>query len=379
MLSRPRNVYMFTDTDGYGGAEKALLALMEGLDRAKWQPTLVHHDGHGIAPLLEAARDIGVGLWGVPSMPDGLAGAARVPRFVAELRARRPAVFHAHLTWALAGKFGLFAAILARVPAVVATEHLFVEVSVTTPCYLQQRLLGAGVGRYIAVSRHVERRLRETFGWPASKIAVVPNGVDLQRFCCEPDAALRATLSRGGSRKVVLATTRLVAQKGLRFLLEAARDLPEIQVVIAGDGPERDELVTRSQDLGLGDRVDFLGQRDDVPQLLACSDVVVLPSLNEGLPLAVLEAMSAQKPVVATAIGGTDEAILDGESGLLVPPRDSTALARAIRALVDDPSLAAGLARAARRRAEQSFSCAQMLERVVGVYGELLVDEPRDA
>jgi glycosyltransferase involved in cell wall biosynthesis len=374
--SPPLSVYMFTDTDGYGGAERALLTLIEELDRGRWRATLVYHASNGVAPLLEAARDLRVELWPIPPMPEGLTGAARVPRFAAQLRLRRPSVFHAHLTWPMACKFGLAAAVLSRVPAIVATEQLFVEFPVSTSSYLQQRALGACVGRYIAVSRHVERRLRETFHWRPSKVVVVPNAVNPAQFRSEQDSELRRVLSRGESRRVVLATTRLVAQKGLAILLEAARALPDAQLVVAGEGSDRSQLLTHARDLGLADRVDFLGHRDDVPRLLACSDVVVLPSLNEGLPLAVLEAMAAEKPVVATAVGGTDEAIVDGETGVLVPPGDSAALAEAIRGLLGDPSRAARLARAGRRRVEESFSSTRMVKQVTEIYLELLRAEP---
>ena len=368
----PTPVHMFTDTRGYGGAERSLLALLEGLDRRRWRPTLVYHDSPGVAPMLRAARMLGTELWAVPAMPEGLAGAAGIPRFAAALRARGPAVFHAQLNSQASCKFGLVAALLARVPAVVATEHFFLESRSSFSADVQQRVLGAAVGRYIAVSHYVRRGLHEKFRWPLSKIVVVPNGIDASRLRCEPDAALRAILSREGMRPVVLTTARLVPAKGLACLLEAARELPEVQVVIAGDGPQRGELVTRARDLELADRVDFLGHRDDVPQLLACSDIVALPSFNEGFPLAVLEAMAAEKPIVATRVGGTGEAIVDGQSGLLVPPADPAALAASVRRLLDDPAAAAGLAHAARRRVEESFSSTRMVDQVTDVYEELL-------
>lgn len=371
-MASARGVYMFTDSAGYGGAEKALLILAEGLDRNRWKPTLVYHAGDGIAPLLEAARDRGIELWEVPPMPEGLAGARAALAFATRIRARRPAVFHAHLTWPLACKFGLAAAVSARVRAVVATVHTGLEFPVTTMARLQRRVLGAGVDRYIAVSRYVANNLYETFRWRSPKVVVVQNAIHAEPFRCTPDPRLRAALSRGESRRVVLAATRLTAQKGIPFLLEAARDVPAVQFVVAGNGPSRAELQQRAHTLGVADRVDFLGHRDDVPQLLACSDAVVLPSVYEGLPLAALEAMAAERPIVATAIGGTDEAILDGETGVLVPPGDPAALARALRELLGDPSRASRLARAGRTRVETLFSVAPMVERVTAVYDELV-------
>ena len=372
MLPSPASVYMFTDTTGYGGAEKVLLALIEGLDRRRWRPILVYHDAPGVAPIVGAAGLLGTELWAVPPMPEGLAGAAQIPRFAAALRARRPAVFHAHLTWPISCKFGLAAAVLARVPAVVATQHAFPEFPLSFSAYAQQRALGAGVGRYIAVSRWIQQRLHETFRWQSSKIVVVPNGIDASRLRCEPDAALRAILSRDGTRPVMLTMSRLVPAKGLVCLLGAMQELAQVQLVIAGDGPQREELMMRARDLGLADRVDFLGHRDDIPQLLACSDVFAYPTRNEALGLAILEAMAAEKPIVATRVGGTGEAIVDGHSGLLVPPGDPAALAAAVRRLLNDPPAAAALARTASYRVQELFSSTRMVEQVSGVYDELL-------
>jgi glycosyltransferase involved in cell wall biosynthesis len=371
-MSSRLDVCMFTDTQGFGGAEIALVTLIRGLDRDRWRVVLAYHPGNGVSQLLDIARGLDVDLWPVPPMPEGLAGAARVPQLAGELRRRRPAVFHAHLTWPMACKFGLAAAVVARVPAVVATHQLSVDFVLSKPSRLQQRAIGAKVGRYIAVSRHVEELLRSRFGWSAEKIVVIHNAIDTERFDVECDPELRRLLSRDESRSVVLAVTRLTRQKGLPILLDALRSLPDAQVVVAGDGPDRDDLAARAQELGVADRVDFLGHRNDVAQLLACSDVVVLPSLYEGLPLSVLEAMAAERPVVATAVGGTDEAVIDGETGLLVPPGDPAALAGALAIVLGDPDIAGRFARAGKHRVETLFSARYMVEEVTTVYDDLL-------
>ena len=305
-------------------------------------------------------------------MPDGWEGAARVPQFVRQLRAKRPTVFHAHLTWPLACKFGLMSAVLARVPAVVATEHSFVEFYLDASIYMQQRLLAASLGRYLPVSHDLAQRLRQTLHFPARKIQVIHNGILVEPFNGLADAALRASLNGNSQRPIVLTAARLDAQKGHRYLLEAAALVPEAQFVLAGDGPARSSLEERVQALGLGNRVVFLGYRSDIPELLACCDLFVLPSLYEGLPLSVLEAMAAGKPVIASAVGGTDEAVIPGETGLLVPPADPIALATAIRTLLDDPPLAQRLALNGRARVQREFSAERMVQRVTRVYDELL-------
>lgn len=367
-----RRVSYFTDSSGFGGAERALLILLAGLDRSRWEPTLVFHPSPGVEPLVEAAREMEVSLWPVRPMPDGLTGAKRILPFLRALRARPPAVFHAHLTWPLACKFGLVSAVLARVPAVVATEQLFFEFGVSTSISLQQRLVAAGVDRYLAVSQDTAKRLLETFRWPAEKVQVVYNAVEPAPFDAQPDPVLRKFLSRRRGRPVVFTAARLEEQKGHRYLLESATEVPEAQFVFAGDGPERAALEAQAASLGLDDRVMFLGRRHDIPEILACCDAFVLPSLWEGLPLSVLEAMAAGKPVVASDVGGTGEAVLHEETGLLVPAGDRRALAKAIRAVLDDPALAHRLGSAGRKRVRQKFSAAEMVHRITSVYEELL-------
>jgi len=361
-----RTVIHYTDSGGFGGAEQALLILMAGLKAQGWCCVLMYHPSPGIAPLIEGAAKLEVELWPVPPMPDGLQGARRVWPFSRELRARRPAVFHAHLTWPLACKFGLGGALLAHVPAIVATVQLYVEFPLDASIFAQQRLIVAGVGRYVAVSQEVARHLIRKLRWPAQKIQVIHNCVSPV-----PECGVQSPIERTG-RPVVLTVARLDEQKGHRYLLEAAAQVPEAQFVLAGDGPLRASLEAQTRTLGVEGRVKFLGYRSDIADLLADCDVFVLPSLYEGLPLSILEAMSAGKPVIATHIGGTDEAVIAGETGLLVPPADSAALAAAIRSVLTNRLLAQRLAAAGRARVEREFSVAKMIQQVINVYDELL-------
>ena len=207
---------------------------------------------------------------------------------------------------------------------------------------------------------------------PESKVRVVQNGIQLANFGRPPDFALRAMLTGGIDRPIVFTPARLHSQKGHMYLLEAAALVPDALFVLAGDGPERDRLEAFARRLGIEGRVRFLGHRRDIPQLLASCDLFVLPSLYEGLPVTVLEAMAAGKPVVATDIGGTDEAVMHGATGLLVPPGSPVDLATAIRTLLSDQRLAARLAEAGRAWAVQEFSSASMVRGVTRVYDELI-------
>ena len=365
-----RAVFHYIDSSGFGGAERALLLLIRGLDRTQWDVTLVYHDSPGIRPLVEHTRASGASLWAIPPMPLGWGGLRKLPSFVLGLRRRRPAIFHAHLTWPLGCKFGLAAAVIARVGGVVATEHLFFDVALTRSAVFQQQMLARGLDRYVAVSRDTARRLQHLLGLPSEKIRVVHNAIETEAFDRHlnrvPGAELR------GQRQSVLCVARLHEQKGHHCLLEAAASVPEARFLLAGDGPERRRLEQRTESLGISDRVVFLGDRPDIPALLAACDVFVLPSLYEGLPLAVLEAMAAGKPVVATAVGGTSEVVVHGKTGLLIRPRDPSALAIALREILSDPKWARAMGAAGRERARAHFSATRMVADVTAIYDEIL-------
>jgi glycosyltransferase involved in cell wall biosynthesis len=141
---------------------------------------------------------------------------------------------------------------------------------------------------------------------------------------------------------------------------------------LIGDGPEAGSLAALSRQLGLQEAVRFLGTRSDIPQLLSLLDVVALPSLEEGFPNVVLEAMAAGKPVVATRVGGTPEAVIHRETGLLVPPKDPRALADAILEVLDDPQRANAMGQAGRERVRKAFDLSRMVQEIEALYEELI-------
>lgn len=366
-----RSIFFYTDSRVLGGAENAMFMLLESLDRESWLPTLLLDDAPGVEPLRERAALLGVAVRLVEPLPLGLAGARRVAPMVRLLRAEEPAVFHAHMSSPVACKWGLAAAVLARVPAVVGTVQVGGYEPPNRSAYWQLRTLSRGVDRYLAVSRDIARELVEKLAWPAGKVEVAYNAVDLGRWEVEAPPGLRAELG-AADRPLILTPARLDAQKGHVFLLEAMTRVPEAVLALAGDGPERQRLEELAQQLGVAGRVRFLGRREDVPELLAACDVFALPSLYEGSSLAVLEAMAAGRAIVSSAIGGTDELIDDGRSGLLTPPGDAGALAGALRRLLADGELREGLAAAARERVERDLTRERLAARVTGAYEELL-------
>jgi glycosyltransferase involved in cell wall biosynthesis len=367
----PRTVVHFSDSDAFGGTERALVQLVAGLDRARWRPVVFHADVPGAAQLASESAALGARTVAVERGASPLRGVASIPALARALRRERADVFHAHQTWSLSCRYGIVAAALARVPARVASAQLFVEMPRLVAVDAQHALLSRCLHRHVAVSRHVAGRLRDRLGVSEAKITVIPNAVEA-RAPQPRDDALRARLDGRGDRALVLTVARLEAQKGITHLLDAAATLPDVAFAIAGEGPERERLAAKAASLGVAERVRWFGHRDDVPSLLAAADLFVLPSLNEGLPLAAMEAMLAGVPIVATDAGGTGEIVRDGVTGLLVPPGDPRALSESIRALLSDRAHAARLAAAGRELIERDHSVSAMVAATSRLYDELL-------
>lgn len=297
----------------------------------------------------------------------------RVPRVAAWLRAEGVDLLHCHLP--LAGVAGRLAARLARVP-VVYTEHnvLARYHPLTLRAHRATWRLQAAV---VAVSEEVASSVRQAMG-EAVPLRVVRNGIEVERMVAsgEEIAAVRAELGAPEGAPLVGTVAVLREQKRLDLWLAAARiigeELPAARFAIVGDGPLRGELETEAARLGLADRVAFTGLRPDVRAYHHAFDLFLASSQFEGLPLALLEAMAAGRPVVATRVGGVPEAVEDGVEGLLVPPGEPAALAAAALSLLADPARARALAAAARRRVAADFSIARMAGELEAIYAEVL-------
>jgi glycosyltransferase involved in cell wall biosynthesis len=212
-------------------------------------------------------------------------------------------------------------------------------------------------------------------GVPDDRLAMIYSGVGDLEPPVVNSRALRTSFGFDEEAPLVLFAGRLAEQKRVNDLLKALDLLqhiqPEVRTVIAGEGPLRNELEASAHAYHLNGRVRFVGHRDDLPLLVAGADLVVLPSAFEGLPNVVLEAMQFCKPVVATAAPGTTEAVIDGETGLLVPVGDVRLLARAIRDVLRDPALARRLGLAGRARVAANFRAETMVAQFAELYERL--------
>lgn len=235
---------------------------------------------------------------------------------------------------------------------------------------------GRGMTHVRAMSRRMRRQLRHQWGIPAHRIHVISNWVDVSRFEHLNGAAqIRADLGLPSQATLVTVAARLSPEKGHAVLLKAAAQIraryPRAHYLLAGEGPLRQQLETLAGELQLQDIVHFLGFRDDIPQLMSASDLVLLPSLAEGVPGTVLEGMASGKPVIATDVGGVAEVLHDRQTGRVVPPGDAAALALALEDVLGaEPAVLARMGEQARRQVRAQHDVESVLAKLFALYGE---------
>ena len=279
------------------------------------------------------------------------------------LRRLRPDVVHANLHTPVAGRYTVLAAVLIARVRVVVVEHLPTLAQPTRGQKLLKRLTSRRLAAHIAVGARAARWIESLFGLPAGSIRVIHNAV--------PDRALHPSERlRPGS--IVGTIGRLDTQKGHDLLVRALPGLPDVTAVVVGEGPEREALVSLARELEVDDRLVLTGWRDDARDLLATFDVFALPSRFEGFPLVVLEAMLASLPVVAADVGSVSEAVVDGETGVLVDAEDVGSLAAAIGALLADDVRRRTLGANARSYVLENFSPTGTAKSFEAVYKEIL-------
>ena len=345
---------------GISGSEAHLLQLLPDLKRRGWDVRflMLHEHEPGA---WEFARELEAG--GVPV--ESVAMHADVDpgtfvRVLAYLIRHRPTILHTHLVHADA--YGQTAGKLAGVPVRLSTKHGFNEFREGRLFALGDRTLGALAHRQIAISRGLARYLAETEGFPEPDFEIVHYGI----------AAGPEPKPYEGNELRFLCVGRLIPIKGHVVLLRAFRrvldEYPEARLDIAGRGTLEHGLKDLTRELGLSDAVRFLGHMTPIQRSIEESFAVVVPSLGEGFGMVALEAMERARPVIAASIGGLEDLVRDGETGLLVPAGEAEPLAAAMLELAADPARAAALGRAARARALERFPEDRCTERTEEVY-----------
>ncbi len=354
---------------GQGGAERVVIDLAKTLDRSRFNPTVCClYDKGPFAEELERENIKVIALNKKRRVELSI-----IKKLIGIIRENDIHIVHTHL-WG-PNFWGRIAAKIAKTPVIIATEHN--EDTWKSKFYfLLDKWLFHWTDRVIAVSNGVKKFYVNKAGLDAKKIEVIHNGINVNKeegnqFSI---SRLKKELGIKGDESVLAVIGRLVPQKGHRYFLMALKELLakyRIRGLIIGSGPLEQELKEFSQNLGLQNNVIFTGFRQDVPNLLKAIDVLVMPSLREGLPITSLEAMAVGVPVVATKVGGTPEVIIDGQTGILVAPNSHTALKEGISRLIDNSNLSPQIINNAKTRIKAEFSIAKMVNTTERLYEEL--------
>ncbi|MCS6294575.1 MAG: glycosyltransferase family 4 protein [Nitrospira sp.] len=381
-------IHIITRLDHGGSAQNTMLTVL-GHDRTQYEPVVIAgHPGSwdaqgGMAATEEHCRRLEkerISCVILPSLVRPISpwkDLCALWTLVGILRATRPAIVHTHTS--KAGVVGRVAAWLAQVPVIVHTPHGHVFYGHFGPwkskIFLQiERILCRITTALVALtSAERDDHLDRAVGC-ADRFAVIPSGIDVERFrrARVEGRQIPTGFNCPADATIVGSIGWLTDIKGHRVLIEALdylkNEFPRLHAVIVGSGGQHDALLAQADSLGLRDRIHLVGHRDDIERCLAGMDCFVFPSLNEGMGRALIEAMAAGLPVVASRVGGIPAIVRHEENGLLVAAGDSRALSDALRRILSDPQLADRLGRNASRTIGQEFGVKAMVDAVESVY-----------
>jgi glycosyltransferase involved in cell wall biosynthesis len=358
-----------------GGVGRHVRDLAEGLSARGHEVVLCGPSApEGMSELPRGVRHLPLDLGRAVSPAADLTALKQLAGILRELK---PDLLHAHSS--KAGAVGRMARLSRPRTPVLYTPHGYAfagwfSSSRERLAYREiERALAPLASRVVCVCE-AEARLGASVSFKR-RIRVVHNGIDV----VDPGPADQRMVELGRSGPVICVLTQLRPGKGIETLIDAAPALlarhPNLQVAIWGEGPERDSLLARARDAGVGEAVHFLGRSADPLAALRGADVFVHPSLAEAFPYAILEAMAAEAAIVASDVGGIGEALVDGESGVLVPAGSAAALGQALIGLLGDPRRRAAMGSSARLRVERLFTREAMIDRLLGVYHEVARQE----
>ena len=370
-----RKVFYLLDSLNVGGTEVQAVELATRLNPDQYEATLGCLRARG--PLLEKLKGSSVVVRefyprGGFDSPHGLYQMFRLALF---LRRGGFQIMHAHDLYA--NILGIPAAVLARVPVIISSQrdlgHLDLYKSRRRIWLRRLQKLSTAV---LTNANAVRDAVLSEDHFAPEKVKVIHNGVDLDLFSQQSRDRGWLVPTGDHERWIVLVGNMHGDVKGHPVLIAAAeavvREFPDVRFLLAGDGQKREEFEEKARSLGIANHFYFLGRRDDIPRILSCCDIGVLPSKAEGLPNAVLEYLAAGLPTIASRVGGNAEIIDDGKTGLLVPAEDSAALADALLRLLRNPSWADELGKSGRQFVAAEFTFQRLIEKTEKMYTDLL-------
>jgi len=366
-------VLQLLSSGGIYGAEKMIVSLTKGLDRMGCHSILgVLDNMHvGSKDVINYMQQQNLPVVVIPCK--GKIDGSLVDKIRQHIRRYEIELVHSHSY--KTDLYGYLAVRNTGIP-ILATSHFWTRrtISLRLYAYLDQLVLRR-FNHVVAVSDEIAKEVAAG-GVPPARVSVINNGIDLNAF--QNAVPIGDAEYRVKSARIVGAVGRLVDQKGFDYLLRAIPRIleryPSTSFHIAGDGTERRKLEALASELSISEQVHFMGARSDMPDVYASFDIFVLPSLNEGMPIALIEAMAASKPVVATRVAAVPKLVINGETGLLIEPRNPTALSDAICQLLENSALCERLGRSARTRVEQQFSSEVMAQRYLKLYRQLQIN-----
>lgn len=356
-----RRLVCYVDASEWGGAEQSLLLLLQRLP-SSYDVTVAGVDRAVLSAFAESAPRCSTQL--LPAVRGKWAMGA-IARTMSGIRALRPDILHLSKPTPWSAQYALLAGWSLPATIVVAVEQLPIPAS-TRAQQVLGRIANRRVDGHVSVGLRSSRVIERTLHLPPGSVHTIYNSApDIAASNAPPVVA-------DWGRPLLVTVARLDRQKGLDVLLQTLPLLPGVAAILVGDGPEHQALIDQARQLGVQDRVHLVGWQAEPRPWLAAADIAVLPSRNEALPLSLVEAMLAERPVVATDVGSVAELVVHGTTGLLVPADDVAALATALRQLLDHPELCAQMGSAGRERALGAFTPEAMTESFLRLYDDLL-------
>ena len=374
---RKHNIIFLIDGLGMGGAERMMVPILKHLNKDEFSPRVCVFQEKDGNPIADDLRDIGVPVdfLPIPFLRDITA----LPRLRKYLRESNADIVHTQLEFA--DTLGNMAAKLLGLPS-VCTIHTLPPQDVSTRSKSHQVVerfsLRWFCDRVIAVSEEARAYYLHLGGVKASQIVTIYNGIDMTIFDSMniERSSLRRELGIPVDAHLITTVAVLREPKGIQFMLQALPAIlsfdPRAYYLIVGDGPHSKALQNEAGKLLQNDRIVFTGMRRDVPRILAASDIFVLPTLTEALPTVLMEAMACRLPVIASAVGGIPEMVINGENGILVFPGDSSQLSDACISLLRDDEVRRSMGVQGRRIVHEKFTIRGQVERMTHLYRELI-------
>lgn len=352
-----------------GGLEYMVVNLLNGLDMRRYQSSVCCYDTLG--PLVKSLN----GEVEIHHLKRKQ-GVDYTYSFKLAIFLKRKKIQILHLHNSTAFFYGVIAGKIARVPVIVYTEHardVFPDIKIR----IADKFLSLFTDKVIVVAGYLKKNLIKYEWFNPLKMTTIYNGIDETKFNFESHPTeIREGLGLPENRKIIGIVARLDPIKNHKCLIKAMqlviKKFSDSLLLIVGDGSQREELEGLTKNIGLERNVIFLGTRQDVPQLLSIMDIFILSSKSEGLPITLLEAMAASKPIIATNVGGIPEVIENGINGILIPPDNSEAMAEAVLELLKDEEKSKKLGMMARKRFENNFTLPMMVRKYEELYESFL-------